>query len=120
MRLIDADALRERMYHDAFEMDSDMQKWDGGCWIRYKMFESAIDDAPTIEPQQWIPVTERLPYKDGIYLVTDKRGEIYVASYGYEFIEDEDVEWWSGGCRLCVTAWMPLPKPWKGGDSDGT
>lgn len=50
MRAIDADKLRERMYHDAFEVDSDMQKWDGGCWIRYKMFENAINDAPTVEP----------------------------------------------------------------------
>lgn len=49
MRLIDADALREAMYHEAFETDSDMQKWDGGCWIRYKMFENAIENAPTIE-----------------------------------------------------------------------
>ena len=50
MRLIDADALNERMYHDAFETDSDMQKWDSGCWIRYMMFERAIKDAPIIEP----------------------------------------------------------------------
>ena len=49
-RLIDADELRKRMYHDAFEVDSDMQRWDGGCWIRYKMFENAIDDAPTVDP----------------------------------------------------------------------
>lgn len=48
-RCIDADALMDRMYHDAFETDTDMQKWDSGCWIRYKMFESAIDDAPTID-----------------------------------------------------------------------
>lgn len=47
-RLIDADALRERMYHDAFETDSDMQKWDSGCWIRYKMFENALEEAPTV------------------------------------------------------------------------
>lgn len=52
MRLIDADALRARMYHDAFETDSNMQKWDSGCWIRYKMFEIAIASAPTIEPEQ--------------------------------------------------------------------
>lgn len=51
-RLIDANALRERMYHDAFETDTDMQKWDSGCWIRYKMFENAIDDAPTIEERK--------------------------------------------------------------------
>ena len=55
-RLIDADALIDRMYHEAFETDSEMQKWDSGCWIRYKMFENAIDDAPTIEPKrgEWI------------------------------------------------------------------
>ena len=52
MRLIDADALSARMYHDAFETDSDMQKWDSGCWIRYKMFENAIEDAPTIKPER--------------------------------------------------------------------
>lgn len=51
-RLIDADALRAQMYHEAFETDTDMQRWDGGCWIRYKMFENAIDNAPTIEPQK--------------------------------------------------------------------
>lgn len=52
MRLIDADALRAQMYHEAFETDTDMQRWDGGCWIRYKMFENAIGNAPTIEPQR--------------------------------------------------------------------
>ena len=52
MRLIDADALIERMYHDAFETDTDMQKWDSGCWIRYKMFENAMDSAPTVEERK--------------------------------------------------------------------
>ena len=49
MRLIDADALRDAMYHEAFEMESDMQKWESGCWIRYKMFEKHIEAAPTID-----------------------------------------------------------------------
>lgn len=52
MRLIDADALKEAMYHEAFEKDTDMQKWDGGCWIRYKMFENKIKEAPTIEERK--------------------------------------------------------------------
>lgn len=51
MRLIDADELRKTMYHEAFETDTDMQKWDSGCWIRYKMFENAIENAPTIETE---------------------------------------------------------------------
>lgn len=51
MRLISADALRETMYHEAFETDTDMQKWDSGCWIRYKMFENALENAPTIDAE---------------------------------------------------------------------
>lgn len=47
-RLIDADALRQSMYHEAFETDSPMQKWDSGCWIRYKMFERLEGNAPTV------------------------------------------------------------------------
>ena len=49
-RLIDADAMRAAMYHEAFETDSPLQKWDGGCWIRYKMFERMESSAPTIIP----------------------------------------------------------------------
>lgn len=67
MRLIDADKLRERMYHDAFEVDSDLQKWDAGCWIRYRMFENAIDDVPTIDAElvrhgKWIMDWTRAEY----------------------------------------------------------
>lgn len=47
-RLIDADALRARMYHEAFETDSDMQRWESGCWIRYKLFERTEEAAPTV------------------------------------------------------------------------
>lgn len=51
-RLIDADALRQAMYHEAFETDSPMQKWGSGCWIRYKMFEQMEESAPTIIPAE--------------------------------------------------------------------
>ena len=56
MRLIDADALRVKMYDEAFETDTDEQRWDSGCWIRYRMFERNVDDAPTIDaiPVEWI------------------------------------------------------------------
>lgn len=47
-RLIDAVALRTRMYHEAFETDSDMQRWESGCWIRYRLFERTEEAAPTI------------------------------------------------------------------------
>lgn len=56
MRLVDADKLEANMYHEAFETDTDMQKWDSGCWIRYKMFENVIEKLPTVEaiPIEWL------------------------------------------------------------------
>lgn len=49
-RLVDADEFQREMYHEAFETDTDMQKWDSGCWIRYKMFENTIKNVSTIVP----------------------------------------------------------------------
>ena len=48
-RLINANELEANMYHEAFETDTDMQKWDSGCWIRYKMFENQIEKMPTVD-----------------------------------------------------------------------
>ena len=48
-RYIDAEKFKKEMYHEAFETDSDMQKWDSGCWIRYKMFENCIAQQPTAD-----------------------------------------------------------------------
>lgn len=50
-RLIDAVALDERMYHDAFEKDNGMHRWDSGLWIRYRMFAKALEEAPTVQPE---------------------------------------------------------------------
>lgn len=47
-RIGDLDKLESEMYHNAFETDTDLQKWDSGCWIRYKMFENAIANASII------------------------------------------------------------------------
>lgn len=52
MRTIDADDFGNRMYHEVFEKDTDMQKWDSGCWVRYKLFENVLREQPTIEPQR--------------------------------------------------------------------
>lgn len=88
MRLIDADALRETMYHEAFETDTDMQKWDGGCWIRYKMFENALDNAPTIDAEptrhgKWIPL-----YPHDVPITNEYKCSVC----GLGFDEDEETE----------------------------
>ena len=61
-RYIKADALREKMFHKAFEEDSPDQKWDSGCWIRYHMFEDTIESIPTAD------VVEVVRCKDCVHL----------------------------------------------------
>lgn len=39
------DRLAEIMFHKCFVEDSDMQKWDSGCWFRYRLFEQALEEA---------------------------------------------------------------------------
>ena len=50
--LIDRNSLSREMYHEAFETDSELQKWDSGCWIRYKMFEKHINAAHVVIPEE--------------------------------------------------------------------
>ena len=53
--LISRQVMRDTMYHEAFEVDSDLQKWDSGCWIRYKMFENVIDKIPSAQKKgHWV------------------------------------------------------------------
>lgn len=58
------------------------------------------------EPR-WIPVTERLPDKDGLYLVSVKNDHErrYSKTCWYS-----DKNWFA---RQDVVAWMPLPQPYK-------
>lgn len=67
-RYIDADAFGARMYHEAFEKDSDDQRWDSGCWIRYKMFERVMRETPTadvvpVRHGRWEPYVECLRWR---------------------------------------------------------
>ena len=68
-------------------------------------------DCPLSPAPEWISVEERLPEREGDYLVwTDLyRGHAYTDYYvpGIGWDEYE------------VLAWMPLPEPPEGGDGDG-
>lgn len=68
MRLIDADAFRAIMYQKCMVEDSEDQRWDCGCWIRYRLFEKTLEDAPAVEVEpvrhgKWIEE----PYSGGTY-----------------------------------------------------
>lgn len=57
------------------------------------------------EQTRWIPVSERLPKKNDVYLVTMKDHEVYELSFSNErwFVQGNDE----------IVAWMPLPQPYK-------
>lgn len=80
--------------------------------------------------QQWIPCSERLPDKEGEYLVTFhdewNRNLVRALWYGTPFDLD-DRTMWTFYCEheygfeafkaeKPIVAWMPLPEPYKGGD----
>ena len=46
MGYISREKLEEAMYHAAFETDTDLQKWEGGCWIRYRLFTEVLNSLP--------------------------------------------------------------------------
>lgn len=56
---------------------------------------------------QWIPVSEKYPEENGRYLVTLRNGGMALGI-------------WIGFFELWVevTAWMPLPEPYKGGEQN--
>ena len=65
MRLIDADCLRDYMWHVCGETDEEIDKgrakWESGLWIRYKVFEEALDRQPEVEAEpvrheRWVPI----------------------------------------------------------------
>ena len=97
-RYIDADKLKE----DILEENS---------WYLYNEFGSPtqfhelIDKQPTAEAE-WIPCeTSGMP----------PEGEAVLVSDGNRIWIDETVAWWGDRSDWIGTAWMPLPKPYKGG-----
>lgn len=67
---------------------------------------------PTVERPHgmWIPCSERLPDKFGIYLVTNANGVVFEHNYNDATVHGG--AWWSY-CENKIVAWMPLPEPYK-------
>ena len=114
MRLIDGDALRDKL----LELASD--DWNQMCrtfWANvYNECADMVDDQPSIESQKWIPCSEDSPKSSGEYLVTVKwpSDEYSIDVYEYNVSHKE----WNDGESFCgeqAVAWMQLPELYKGG-----
>ena len=60
---------------------------------------------------QWIPCSEMLPMDKGVYLVTDDSGRVAWVEKSWFMWCDDGSPFWE---YANVTAWMPLPEPYKG------
>lgn len=67
-----------------------------------EIYQSSKMIIDLLNQTEWIPVNERLPEENGGYLVTVKRGYVTTALWV------GNTENWKE-----VTAWMPLPEPYK-------
>lgn len=97
-RLIDTDALTAALI-DAYGLDPERLR-------------DVTDRMPSA--QQWIPCSEKLPEKSGLYLVTTPFDRLEPVHSRY-FNERGEYSFWSGHPMNEVVAWMPLPTPYKGG-----
>ena len=108
MRLIDADALER----DGWRMSRTVRVDKDTMEIQTRK----PTDFPTIDPYDWIPVTEKqLPPDDEDVIVTclDDSGD---TPYSYTTMAWHYKDMWVCDNMRCpfVIAWMPRPEPWEG------
>ena len=105
MRLIDADALIEKM-------DDKYSLGEIGRRERDDVV-NALEFEPTIQPEpHWIPVTKQMPPINEDVLVS---GDGYVWKDALLPRDESNVlEWYHDGTFRDDYAWQPLPEPYKG------
>ena len=120
MRLIDADAITNRII-DELRTNGTFDELNGRQAAN--LIGRAIDEAPTVGG--WISVKDRLPEKDGQYLVCLNQTHLMVVSFAKKLEEvdrdvfkgrdepgwfDWDTEWCGFYEVTMVTHWMQIPK----------
>ena len=105
--LYDYEDKIEKQFLESEELNTD-------DWFRHRTFVqnmSGIDLQAIINlpsAQQWIPCSERLPERNGYYLVTGRQGAVNKRLY-------QDGYWYG---NWAIIAWMPLPEPWRGENNE--
>ena len=82
--------LKERMYTAAFLTDSDLQKWDSGCWIRYKLFENVLAD---IQPAEVVSIEQYANLLANAIIVSNALKE-YRAEDFVKVVRCKDCQFW--------------------------
>lgn len=114
MRLIDADMAYMKITTSSSKYLNGQAK---------RAAQTIISNTPTVkDPQRWIPTSERMPEPSyGRVLIS---GTVMLGS---SKVWGTDVARWNGDTWIFegyplpeaeVLAWMPLPEPYKGGDTE--
>ena len=99
-------AIREDPYYDSNERINGLGVYD----VRV-----IINDLPSAQPEQrWIPCSKRLPENRRYVLVTYQH-EYGLIDHGITWYGEAEKKW---DTSRNVVAWMPLPEPYLGGDSE--
>ena len=122
MRLIDADELVRylKQYHSMSQgVISDVE--------HFPTAHMAIEALEKQATSEWIPVSERLPDKNGTYLITvssyDETASIEYITVDHGnsdggFLHFKTKKNPKAKSGEVVTAWMPAPEPYKEGEQD--
>lgn len=103
------DAIEKLFSHVGTEYECG--KDDGLTIAQYE-----IEDLPSAQPEQrWIPCSEKLPEKDGEYIICTERGHMHILDYaeGWNCFRNCDGLVMRDNEIHCVIAWYPLPEPYK-------
>jgi len=132
-RLIDADALHEQFYDlTKFKKDKHTGDWVSQRSVKISDALRMINDAPTVSAEAVQRWNKGKPTESGEYIVTlDAWGHRYIDVMHYAKLQMPNIEV-DGSCWYRddgewgyvvyddndILAWMPLPKPYKGGGDE--
>lgn len=83
---------------------------NGECMTQSHCFEIKRMAIQALEQTRWIPVSEKFPEESGEYLISINGGVTTSWFYRADGV-------WSYR-NADITAWMPLPQPYKGESED--
>lgn len=84
------------------------------CVIDVKLAWSSIKDIIRKHMNDgWIPVDERLPEVGEYVLGTNEYDEVMIYRYGWNSRHSRKMFFHECGAAAIITAWMPLPEPYR-------
>lgn len=124
------DTISRQAAIDVLRMDIDIIPYAKAREYARAVIETVcnrLEHLPTTQPEQWIPVSERLPEEPFGCLVTVCDTEpMTMAEFPniLPYFVGWDGEQWNDAdgeqCPFEVIAWMPLPEPYKEKDNERT